>query len=95
MLLISKLIALGVVIWFYVSAEKVNQPAVKWAVIGLIGYVIVWFLFDKVIADPLSAKVVKKGIGMFIIYQIPPLGGLAAAYLIRKKLLSEAGAPPK
>lgn len=93
MLLITKLIALGVVIWFYLSAEKVSQNPIKWAVIGLVGYVIAWFLFDKIIADPLSAKVVKKGIGVYIIYQIPPLGGLAAAYLIRKKLISDAGAP--
>ncbi len=93
MLLITKLIALGVVIWFYMSADKAGQSPVKWAVIGLIGYVIAWFLFDKIITDPLSAKISKKGIGIYLAYQIPAMGGLVAAYFIRKKLLRDAGEP--
>lgn len=90
MLLLPKLAALGIVIWFYMSADKAGEPAVKWAVIGLIGYLITWLLLDKTIATALSAAVAKKGLADFFIDQIPTLGGLAAAHFIRKKLLRDA-----
>jgi hypothetical protein len=88
MLLIMKLIALAIAVWFYITASEAGESPVKWAVIGLIGYLIVWKLLDLAIAVPLSAAVGKKGVADFIIDQIPALGGLAAAHFIRKKLLS-------
>lgn len=90
MLLIAKIIALAVVIWFYTSADKLGEPPVKWAVIGLIGYVITWLLVDKTIAASLSAALAKKGSADFFVDQIPALTGLAAAHFIRKKLVSDA-----
>jgi hypothetical protein len=92
MLLLAKLAALGVIIWFYTTANKNGEPPVKWAVIGLIGYLISWFLVDLVIDNALSAVIAKRGGGSFIISQIPTLGGLLAAHFIRKKLLNDANA---
>jgi len=91
MLLLAKLAALGVIIWFYMTAEKNGQPPVKWAVIGLVGYMIAWFLVDFVIDSAFAAVLAKKGGGVFVLGQIPALGGLLAAHLIRKKLLGDAG----
>jgi hypothetical protein len=91
MLLLAKLAALGVIIWFYMTADKNGQPPVKWAVIGLVGYIIAWFLVDFVIDNALSAVLAKKGGGVFILGQIPALGGLLAAHFIRKKLLGDLG----
>jgi len=91
MLLLAKLAALGVIIWFYMTAEKNGQPPVKWAVIGLVGYMIAWFLVDFVIDSAFAAVLAKKGSGVFVLGQIPALGGLLAAHLIRKKLLGDAG----
>ncbi|NOU22426.1 MAG: hypothetical protein HOO93_11700 [Methyloglobulus sp.] len=89
MLLLAKLAALGVIIWFYMTADKAGGPPVKWAIIGLIGYLITWLLLDKTVASTLSAMVAKKGLADFIIDQmLPTLGGLVAAHFIRKKLLS-------
>jgi hypothetical protein len=88
MLFFAKLAALGVIIWFYMSANKVGEPSIKWAIIGLVGYLITWLLLDKTVASALSAAVAKKGLADFIIDQIPTLGGLVAAHFIRKKLLS-------
>ena len=88
MLLIAKLIALGIVIWFYMSAQKAGEPPVKWAVIGLIGYTIVWFLIYKAVAVPLSSG--KAGAADFIIHQIPAIIGLLTAQWVRKKLISNA-----
>jgi hypothetical protein len=89
MLLLAKLAALGVIIWFYMTADKNGQPPVKWAVIGLLGYIIAWFLVDFAIDRAFAAVLAKKGGGVFILGQIPALGGLLAAYLIRKKLLGD------
>ena len=88
MLLVAKLVALGIVIWFYMTATEKKQPPVKWAAIGLIGYSIVWLLVYKGLAVPLSSG--KAGGADFVIHQIPVIAGLVTAHLIRKKLLSEA-----
>jgi uncharacterized membrane protein YjfL (UPF0719 family) len=94
MLLLAKLAALGIVIWFYMTAEKNGEPAVKWAVIGLIGYLLVWFLIDLIIDSSVSTTVAaKRGAGSFVLGQIPTLAGLVAAVFIRKKLLSNMGKP--
>jgi hypothetical protein len=92
MLLLTKLAALGVIIWFYLSADKNGEPPVKWAVIGLIGYVLAWFLVDLILDNALSAATAKSKGGSFIIGQFPVLGGLIAAYFIRKKLVDDAKA---
>ena len=92
MLLLAKLAALGVITWFYMTADKVGEPPVKWAVIGLIGYLIAWFLVDAILDNALSAIIAKRGAATIIIGQIPALGGVVAAYFIRKKLVSNANA---
>ncbi len=89
MLLLAKLAALGVIIWFYTTADKHGEPPVKWAVIGLIGYLISWFLVDYIADTAFSAVIAKRGGATFIIGQIPTLGGVIAAYFIRKKLLND------
>ena len=63
MLLLTKLVALAIVIWFYMTAEKNGQPAVKWAVIGLVGYVITWFLVDFVLDSAFSSASPKRRAG--------------------------------
>ncbi len=88
MLLLAKLAALGVVIWCYMTADKNNQPPVKWAVIGLIGYLIGWFMADLIIDKTFAAALAKRSAGTFILGQIPTLAGLIAAFLTRKKLLA-------
>ncbi len=54
MLLLSKIAALGIVIWFYMTAEKNGQPAIKWAIIGLIGFLLGWFVLDFIIDQQLD-----------------------------------------
>jgi hypothetical protein len=74
------------------TADKVGEPPVKWVIIGLIGYLISWFLVDFMLDNALSAVIAKRGAGAIIIGQLPALGGLLAAYFIRKKLLSNLNA---
>lgn len=88
MLLLAKLAALGIIIWFYTTADKNGQPAVKWAIIGLIGYLLGWFIADLIIDKTFAAAISKRSAGVFILGQIPTLAGLVSAYFVRKKLLS-------
>jgi uncharacterized membrane protein len=89
MLLLAKLAALGIVIWFYMTADKTGEPPVKWAVIGFIGYLITWFLVDLTVVKALTAMVAKKSTAIIVITQIPALCGLVVAHFIRKKLLND------
>ncbi len=92
MLVLAKLAALGIVIWFYMTADKVGEPPIKWAVIGFIGYLLAYLLVNYTVAAYLMGIVAKKSTAIIVISQIPALCGLAAAYLIRKKLLSNSRA---
>jgi hypothetical protein len=90
MLLLTKLAALGIVIWFYMTAEKNGEPPIKWAIIGLVGYILTWFLVDFFLDSTLSAVTSKTKGGYFLIGQFPAVAGLIAAFFIRKKLLNDA-----
>lgn len=88
MLLLAKLAALGIAIWFYKTADEHGEPPFKWVITGLIGYVIAWFLADFVFDGLTTTKVARSGTLLFLIGQLPTFAGLAAAHFIRKKMLS-------
>ena len=88
MLLLAKLAALGVIIWFYTTADKNAQPPVKWAIIGLIGYLISWFMADLIIDKVFASAMNARSAGTFVLGQLPTVVGLIGAHLVRKKLLS-------
>lgn len=87
--MIAKIAGIAVLVWFYLTAEKLNQPSIKWAIIGEIGYWLAWILTDKAIDSVLPATMSKTAMG-FILLQIPVLGALAAVYFIRSKLIHDA-----
>jgi hypothetical protein len=88
MLLLSKLAALGIIIWFYMTAEKNGQPTTKWVAIGLIGYLLGWFILDLIIDKTFAAALTRRSGGAFVLGQIPTLSGLLMAFFVRKKLLN-------
>ncbi len=88
MLLLAKLAAIGIAVWFYMTADEHGEPPFKWVITGLIGYVIVWFLADFLFDGLMTAKIARSAALSFVIGQFPALAGLAAAYFIRKKMLS-------
>ncbi len=90
MLFLAKLAGILVLVGFYMTAQKHHQPAVKWAVIGLIGYWLSWWLVDKTIVAMLPAAVTRTMVMGFIVMQIPAVCAIIAAYFIRKKLLLDA-----
>ncbi len=89
MLLLAKLAGILVLIWFYLTGKKVEDQGIKWAVIGIVGYWITWWLADFLILDSLTGSV-TKGAGVFLVTQIPVVFAVVAAFFIRKKLMSSA-----
>jgi RsiW-degrading membrane proteinase PrsW (M82 family) len=90
MLLLAKILAVAIVVWFYLAAQKHNQPPIKWAIIGLIGYLLVWGLTKGLLHILLPASVTRTLVMGFLIMQIPAVCGAFAGFLIREKLISDA-----
>lgn len=90
MLLLAKLAGILILVWFYMTGKENGEPPVKWAVIGLIGYWLTWWAIKLTIVDGLAGMVAKSAAGTFALLQIPAFAGIAAALLIRKKLIADA-----
>jgi len=88
MLLLAKFAGILVLVWFYTSAKKVNAPAINWAIIGLVGYWLTWWLANKLLVASLAGMFSKNPTMIFLVTQIPVFIGLAAIFFIRKKLLA-------
>ena len=85
-MLLAKMAAVAVLIWFYLTAKDNDELPIKWAIIGLIGFAITWEM-AHLVADMLLPKSPSSA---FISSNAPALVGVAAAWLIRKKLLLDA-----
>ncbi|WP_198243226.1 hypothetical protein [methane-oxidizing endosymbiont of Gigantopelta aegis] len=88
MLLLAKFAGILVLVWFYTSAKKVNGPAINWAIIGVLGYWLTWWLANKLLVASLAGMFSKNPTMIFMVTQIPVFVGLAAIFFIRKKLLA-------
>ncbi len=91
MLLLAKLAGILVLIWFYITGKKMGEPPVKWAIIGLIGYWIGWWLGDVLILAALAGMFSKSTVIVFLATQLPVVCGVLVAVLVRKKLIKDAG----
>lgn len=92
MLILAKLFAILVLVWFYQTAKDKGEPAINWAVTGFIGYAIVWAMLRFTVVSAFW-KAVEKNITMgFLLVQIPAICGIIAAYFIRQKLIANAEA---
>lgn len=90
MLLLAKFAGILVVVWFYLSGKKLGENGIKWSIIGLIGYWLAWWIGNEVILSLLVGMFSKKSAMIFLVTQIPVFCGLAAVYLVRKKLVKDA-----
>ena len=92
MLILMKVFAVLIVVWFYQTAKSKSEPAINWAVTGLIGYLLVWAMLRFTLVSALW-KAVEKNITMgFLLVQIPAVCGLVVSYFILQKLISNAEA---
>ncbi|HIF54836.1 MAG: hypothetical protein ABGX40_01615 [Methylococcales bacterium] len=90
MLLLAKLAAILIMVWFYLTAKKQKEPAVKWAIIGLVGYWISWWLSNKLFLSALTGMFSKSTVIVFLITQLPVLCGVAVVFFVRAKLIKDA-----
>jgi len=82
-MLLAKIGGIAIMIWFYVTAKDNQLPAIKWAISGLIGYWLVWWIVYLFIKSP----VMEVLHGNMLAIHIPALFAIAAGFLIRKKFL--------
>ena len=89
MLILSKLVGILVLVWFYKTAKQVGAHAVKWAIIGLIGYALAWLLSREAILTLFVGVSSKNTLFIYFVTQIPVIFGALAAFFVRKKLISD------
>jgi putative flippase GtrA len=81
-MLLAKIIAVAILVWFFLSAKEHEQPPFKWAIVGLIGYAITWEA-AHLLTDALSEN-------RLIAATIPAAIATIGAFFIRAKLISDA-----
>lgn len=88
MLHLARFAAIAVLVWFYMTAKEKGESPINWAVTGLIGYWITWWVVKLAVVPILMGMVAKNPTGAFFVYQIPALCAIGAAFFIRKKMLA-------
>ena len=78
---------LGVLVWFYLTAKEKGEHRFNWAIVGLIGYWLAWGGAKLVLT--ISGLVAKGTIMAVIVNQIPVICAIGAAFIVRRKLLSD------
>ena len=77
----------GVLVWFYLTAKEKGEHRFNWAIVGLIGYWLAWGGAKLVLT--ISGLVAKGTIMAVIVNQIPVICAIGAAFIVRRKLLSD------
>lgn len=90
MLHLARFAAIAVIVWFYMTAKEKGESPINWAITGLIGYWITWWVVKLAVIPTLMGMVAKNPTGAFLVYQIPALCAIGAAFFIRKKMLANA-----
>ena len=78
---------IAVLVWFYLTAKEKGENRFNWAIVGIIGYWLVWGGVKLMLV--FSGLVAKGTIMAVILNQIPVLCAIAASFFIRKKLLAD------
>jgi hypothetical protein len=90
-MLLAKIIAILILIWFYQGATEQQQNPFKWIIVGLIGYWLTYWIVDLGVTDPL-VKSMTNGPRLLIgvLRHVPEFAGVVVAFFVRKKLVSDA-----
>ena len=89
MSILFKLGAILVMAWFYTSGKKIGAPAIKWAIIGLVGYGLVYFLTRETILSLFIGSASKNTSLIFVVTQIPVACAGIVVFFVRKKLIKD------
>ena len=90
-MLLAKVAGIIILIWFYQTAKKLGENPIKWALTGLVGYWLVWWIVTLAIANPLLEAFEKSSVAfLLLIRQLPAIAAIVTAIFIRKKYLVDA-----
>lgn len=81
-MLLAKIAAVAILVWFYYSAKDHNQEPFKWIIIGLIGFGITWEA-AHLLTDALTNN-------RIVASTLPAVIATVGAALVRQKLLADA-----
>jgi len=87
--LLTIFVGIAILVWFYLTAKDKGEERFKWAIIGFIGYWLAWWAVKLTVVKALSGFVANSPVMAFIVILMPTFCAIAAAFLIRKKLLAE------
>lgn len=89
-MMLAKIAAILMIVWFFQTAKQNGGKPFEWVIIGLIGYWIVWWIVTLVVANPLLNSMPKGSVMvLLLIRHVPAFAAIAAAILVRKKLLAD------
>ena len=81
-MLLAKIVAVAILVWFFHTAKENGQEPFKWAIIGLVGFGITWEA-AHLLTDALTEN-------RMIASTLPAVIAAAGAWIIRQKLISDA-----
>lgn len=88
--MLGKIAGILMMVWFYQTGKQHHANAIQWAIIGLVGYWLVWWLITLTVANPLLGTLPKNAVSMYVLVtHMPAVVASIAAYFIRLKLLKD------
>lgn len=81
-MLLAKILAVAVLVWFFHSGKEHNGQPFKWAIIGLIGYAITWEA-AHLITDSMTENRIMAS-------TLPAVIAAVSSFFIRAKLIANA-----
>ncbi len=74
MFILAKIIGIGVLVWFSITGKQQGEYWLRWALVGLLGYWLTWFLVYATVSIPF----------------LDTAAAFTAAFFIRQKLVHDA-----
>ncbi|NOT83614.1 MAG: hypothetical protein HOP02_02295 [Methylococcaceae bacterium] len=90
-MMLAKIAAIIMLVWFFQTAKEQQENPVKWVLIGLVGYWLVWWIVTLGVANPLLKGMPNRSwMILSVVRHLPAIAAIIAAVLVRKKLLADA-----
>ncbi len=90
-MLFAQIAGIVMLVWFYQTAKKLGENPINWAITGLVGYWLTWWIAKLTIKSlHLDVLAGNSGILKFVIILTPAVLAILATLFIRKKYLVDA-----
>ena len=80
-MLLAKIIAVAILVWFFLSAKEHGGQPFKWAIVGFIGYAITWEALHLITDSMTENKIIAS--------TLPAVMATVGAFFIRVKLIAD------